>query len=132
MVSPLLEAAIVRLLGRNRKRRHQAIQAILKVREEQWQGYGEPHTSEIRECAEIDFVPTEKSEPKDSKPLPYVAIRTRPRQNELFADGSQVKHFAMVSNLWEWKPGRLIQWHREKAGTIESVHDMVKNELAGG
>jgi hypothetical protein len=25
-----------------------------------------------------------------------------------------------------------VQWHREKAGTIEGVHDVVKNELAGG
>jgi hypothetical protein len=61
-----------------------------------------------------------------------VAIRIRQRQEELFADGSKVKHFALVSNLWEWKPARLIQWHREKAGTVEGVHDVVKNELAGG
>ncbi len=44
----------------------------------------------------------------------------------------EVKHFALVSNLWEWKPARLMQWHREKAGTVEGVHDVVKNELAGG
>jgi hypothetical protein len=64
--------------------------------------------------------------------LRYVAIRIRQRQGALFADGSTVKHFAIVSNLWEWKAGRLIQWHREKAGTVEGVHDVVKNELAGG
>ena len=107
-------------------------QAILQVPEGQWEVYGEPHPQEIRECAEIDFVPGEKSEHKDTKPLRYVAIRIRPRQEALFSDGSKVKHFAIVSNLWEWKPGRLIQWHREKAGTIEGVHDVVKNELAGG
>ena len=106
--------------------------AILQVPEGQWEVYGEPHAQEIRECAEIDFVPGEKSEHKDTKPLRYVAIRIRPRQEALFSDGSKVKHFAIVSNLWEWKPGRLIQWHREKAGTIEGVHDVVKNELAGG
>ena len=48
------------------------------------------------------------------------------------SDGSREKHFAVVSNLWEWNAERLIQWHREKAGTIEAVHDVVKNELAGG
>ena len=62
----------------------------------------------------------------------YVAIRIRPRQEELFADGSREKHFAVVSNLREWNAERLVQWHREKAGTIEAVHDVVKNELAGG
>jgi hypothetical protein len=107
-------------------------QAILQVPEGQWEVYGEPHAKEIRECAEIDFVPGEKSEHKDTRPLRYVAIRIRQRQDELFADGSKGKHFAIVSSLWDWKPGRLIQWHREKAGTIEGVHDVVKNELAGG
>ncbi len=107
-------------------------QAILRVPEENWEAYGEPHTKEIRECAEVEFVPGEKSEHKDTPPLRYVAIRIRQRQEELFADGSKVKHFALVSNLWEWKPARLMQWHREKAGTVEGVHDVVKNELAGG
>jgi hypothetical protein len=107
-------------------------QAILRVSEENWEAYGEAHAKEIRECAEVEFVPGEKSEHKDTQPLRYVAIRIRQRQEELFADGSKVKHFALVSNLWEWKPARLIQWHREKAGTVEGVHDVVKNELAGG
>jgi hypothetical protein len=26
----------------------------------------------------------------------------------------------------------LIEWHREKAGTIELVHDVIKNDLGGG
>lgn len=43
-----------------------------------------------------------------------------------------MKHFAVLSNVWEWAPKRLIQWHREKAGTVEAVHDVLKNELAGG
>ena len=94
------------------------MESILQVPEGQWEVYGEPHPQEIRECAAIDFVPGEKSEHKDTKPLRYVAIRIRPRQEALFSDGSKVKHFAIVSNLWEWKPGRLIQWHREKAGTM--------------
>ena len=28
--------------------------------------------------------------------------------------------------------GRLLEWHREKAGTVEHTHDEVKNELGGG
>jgi Transposase DDE domain group 1 len=107
-------------------------QAILQVPEGQWEAYGVPHLKEIRECAEIDFVPGEKSEHKDTRPLRYLAVRIRQRQDELFADGSKVKHFAVVSNVWDWEPARLIEWHREKAGTVEGVHDVVKNELAGG
>ena len=37
-------------------------QAILRVPEENWEGYGEAHPQEIRECAEVDFVPADKSE----------------------------------------------------------------------
>ena len=107
-------------------------QAILRIPEGDWQPYGEPHGSEVRECAEVDFVPGEKSERKGSQPLRYVAIRIRHRQEELFSDGSKEKHFAIVSNRWELKPGRLIEWHREKAGTVEGVHDVVKNEFGGG
>ena len=80
----------------------------------------------------MSFVPGEKSEHKDTEPLRYVAIRIRKRQEDLFDDGTRSKHFAILTNIREWKPARLIQWHREKAGTIEGVHDVLKNELAGG
>lgn len=107
-------------------------EAIEKVPEEGWAVYGPGHPVEIRECAEVSFVPGEKSEHKDTQPLRYVAIRIRQRQDSLFADGSKVKHFAVVSNIREWKASRLIEWHREKAGTVEAVHDVMKNELAAG
>jgi len=74
----------------------------------------------------------EELEPKGAKPLRYVAIRLRKRQGGLFADGSSVLHFAVLSNIWDWEPVKLIEWHREKAGTIERVHDVLKNELATG
>ena len=106
--------------------------AIGEVPEEGWAPYGKPHPVEIRECAEVSFVPGEKSEHKDTPPLRYIAIRIRPRQESLFADGSKVKHFAVVTKIGEWKAGRLIEWHREKAGTIEGVHDVLKNELGAG
>ncbi len=106
--------------------------AILRVPEETWEAYGEPHPQEIRECAEVSFVPGERSEHKDTQPLRYVAMRIRRKQGDLFDDGEKIRHFAILSNIREWKAARLIQWHREKAGTIEGVHDVVKNELAGG
>ena len=107
-------------------------QAVAAVPQDAWQAYGAEHVSEIRECAEVAYVPSEKTERKDSKPLRYVAIRIRRRQKELFEDGSRVRHFAVVTNIWDWAVARLIEWHREKAGTIEIVNDVIKNELAGG
>jgi hypothetical protein len=106
--------------------------AIRVVPESAWQPYGAPHPDEIRECADVPFVPSEKTEKKDLQPLRYVAIRIRKKQDELFDDGSSVRHFAVLSNRWELKAARLIEWHREKAGTIELVHDVIKNDLGGG
>jgi hypothetical protein len=82
----------------------------------------------------VPFVPGEKAEKKDAQPLRYVAIRMRKPQGaqELFDDGSRVRHFAVLSNRWELQAAALIAWHREKAGTIELVHDVIKNELGGG
>ncbi len=106
--------------------------AIEKVPEEGWEAYGKANATEIRECAEVSFVPGEKSEHKDTEPRRYIAIRLRLRQENLFAGGSRVKHLTGVTKSWEWKAGRLIEWRREKAGTIEGVHDVLKNELAAG
>jgi Transposase DDE domain group 1 len=106
--------------------------AIETVPEPEWKAYGESHPAEIRECAEVPFVPGEKTEKKDTQPLRYVAIRIRNKQSELFEDGSRVRHFAVLTNRWELSPARLIEWHGEKAGTVEMVHDVVKNELGGG
>jgi hypothetical protein len=107
-------------------------QAVQAVPEGQWEAYGKPDVEATRECADVVFVPNEHSERKDSQPLRYVAIRIRQRQGGLLNDGSEVKHFAVVSNIRKWKAARLLQWQREKAGTIEAVHDVLKNELAAG
>ena len=106
-------------------------EAIEKVAESAWEPYGKPHPEQIRECAEVNFAPGEKSEKKDTPPLRCLAIRIRRRQENLFADGGKVKHFAVLTNIEKWKPSRLIEWQREKAGTIEGVHDALKNALGG-
>ena len=77
-------------------------------------------------------MPSEKVEKKDSQPLRYVTLRIRHPQGELFEEGSAVRHFAVLSNRWELKAARLIEWHREKAGPMEFVHDVIKNDLGGG
>jgi len=59
-------------------------------------------------------------------------IRVRPRQRELFGDGSEAKHFAVASNQWSWRGQRLLEWRREKAGSIEALDAVLKNDLAAG
>lgn len=96
-----------------------------------WEPYSED-SEVVKECAQVDYFPEETEANRFREPLRTIAIRIRKKQQRLFADGSGVKHFAVRTNLWDWKAKRLLEWHREKAGTIEAVHDVVKNELAGG
>jgi hypothetical protein len=86
----------------------------------------------IREWAEVVYVPGKKIEQKDAQPYRYLALRMKKQQGELFGDGVPVRHFAIVSNIWEMDGKELLEWHRGKAGTIERVHHVIKGELGGG
>ena len=55
----------------------------------------------IREWAEVPYVPAQGYEKKDSRPYRYLAVRVRRQQEELFDDGTQVRHYAVVTNLWD-------------------------------
>jgi hypothetical protein len=85
-----------------------------------------------KEWAEVVFVPSKGSTKKDTVPDRYLAIRVRPSQGELFADGNVYRYYAVVTNNWTWDGERLLRWHREKCGTIEKVFDVLKNDLGAG
>jgi len=91
-----------------------------------WQLF-EERPDETVHCAEVEFFPGDW--PKQAQPLRYVALRIRKRQGQLFATGADTKYLAIVSNRWEPAPAALLRWHWQKAGTIELVHDITKNEL---
>lgn len=105
--------------------------AIAKVRDGEWKTFATQADGTLRQWAEVDFVPGQAGEKKDSKPLRYVGLRLLKPQGVLFNDGTDRHHHAVVANL-DWDAVRLLNWHREKAGTVEHVHDEVKNALAGG
>jgi hypothetical protein len=87
----------------------------------------EDRADETVHCAEVEFFPGDW--PKLAQPLRYVALRLRQKQGQLFASGSDTKYLAIVSNRWELPAPALLHWHWQKAGTIELVHDITKNEL---
>jgi hypothetical protein len=86
----------------------------------------------IPEWAEVAYVPSRKTEKKDAPLYRYLAIRNRTPRGVLFGDGSTVKHFAVVTNDWATDGQALLHWQRGKAGTIEHVNHVLKNELAVG
>ena len=103
-----------------------------RLAEEEWEPYREDSEA-TRECADVrNYWPEDEDRPDGAGTLRYVAIRVRKRQGQLFADGSAVKHFVVASNQWDWDAVRLLNWQREKAGTIEALHDVLKNDLAAG
>ena len=105
--------------------------ACRAVAEQKWVTFDEEPDGSKRQCAEVDFVPSQRYEHKHSQPLRYVGLRILKPQGSLFADGSDRHYHAVATNL-DWDAARLLEWHREKAGTVEHVHDELKNALAGG
>ena len=106
--------------------------AIIELPPAAWQFWAEEPGGFVREWAEVPYVPSRVPERRDSRPYRYLAIRIRTPQGVLFGDGTTVKHFAVVTNDWEEEGQRLLAWHRGKAGTIEQVHRVLKDELAAG
>jgi len=103
-----------------------------RLPENLWKPYRE-EADAVSEWADLlNYWPEEEDRPEGAGPLRYVAIRVRRRQGELFGDGSEAKYFAVATNQWEWSGKKLLEWHREKAGSIEALHDVLKNELAAG
>jgi hypothetical protein len=113
------------------------------IPEEQWKEYrtikGNPKdeqraAKEERQWAEVpDFVPGwARNRKKSGEAFRYIAIRVRPRQRDLLEENEKRwRHFAVVTNM-DWSGERLLRWHREKQGTVEHGHGVVKNDLGGG
>jgi hypothetical protein len=87
----------------------------------------EDRPDETVHCTDVEFTPGTWT--KDAQPLRYVALRIRKKQGQLFASGADTKYLALVSNRWDVPVAALLRWHWQKAGTIELVHDITKNEL---
>jgi Transposase DDE domain group 1 len=105
--------------------------ALRTVADGEWKTFGQEPDGTLRQWAEVDFVPGDKYERKDSHGLRYVGLRLLKPQGVLFKDGTD-RHFHAVVTNQKLDGGRLLDWHREKAGTVEHTHDEVKNELGGG
>jgi hypothetical protein len=81
------------------------------------------------DIAEVEFTPGDWH--RSARPLRYVALRFTPRQADLF-DGKGPSYHAIVSNREDLDAAGIVRWHRGKAGTIEHVHRVMKDELGAG
>ena len=111
---------------------------VERIPEQEWKPYKSlserAAVNEERQWAEvIDFIPGwKRNHRKTGEALRYIAVRVRTRQKELFeGDASAWRHFAVCTNM-DWQGDRLLRWHREKQGTVEHAHGVLKNDLGGG
>jgi hypothetical protein len=105
--------------------------ALKRIPEKEWTTFDTEPDGTLRQWAEVPFVPGERYERKNSRPLRYVGLRLLKSQGLLFADGSDRHYHAVITNR-DLPGDKLLDWHREKAGTVEHVHDEIKNALGGG
>ena len=112
--------------------------AIGELTEADWQPYRSLNPAaevrEEREWAEVTgFVPDwKRNNQPGAVPFRYLAIRVRSLQAELFEeDEANWRHFSVVTNM-DWHGDHLLRWHREKQGTVEHGHGVLKNDLGGG
>jgi hypothetical protein len=107
--------------------------AIRALPESAWLVEGEDSEA-VRQGAAVAYVPSDGVAAKD-RPTPprYLVVRISKKQGRLFADGGEVRRFAMVTNLPDPDGGSgrdLIRWQRGKAGTVEHAHHVLRGELA--
>ena len=100
----------------------------MAVPQEGWVELENRGTEQV-DVAEVEFTPGDW--PKQALPLRYVAVRFTPLQAELIEPRAP-KYLAIVSNRAGVDAGALLRWHWEKAGTIEHVHRVMKDELGAG
>jgi len=109
------------------------LEEIRRLPEEAWRTETEEGDA-LRQWAEVIYVGHQGGGHTKTASCPdrrHLVIRVIKKQGYLFADGSDRRHFSVVTNrLGDGL--EIIQWHRLKAGTIEHVHHVVVNELAGG
>jgi hypothetical protein len=88
----------------------------------------EERVSETVFVSEVEYVTG--NWPKDAAALRTLVLKIEHIQSDMFA--KDPKYLAILTNDFETPPAELVRWHYAKAGSIERVHDVVKNELGGG
>lgn len=91
-----------------------------------------------REWVEMEWTSAEGTrKTMRERSLRYLITRKTEQQWELFQESfhSEVEEkdrYELIATNRDWRGDRLILWHYERGGSIEHLHDRIKNDLAGG
>jgi len=108
-------------------------EAMRALPEREWKPYLKRQAGKLdkptdKQWAEVSFVPEERSPKKDAQPFRYVGIRI-PRSDPDLFEGPYM-YFAVVTNRWKMDANELLNWSRQRCGTVEWAHDLMKNDFA--
>ncbi len=122
----LLEQQVGFAIGARGKKQLKA--ACAAVPEEKWERV-EERKDTIVDVAEVPYRPRGLKSAGPS--LRYIAVRMTLRQRAILPEEGEVIYLPIVTNR-DLPLVELVRWYWGKGGTIEHVHDVVKNELGGG
>jgi hypothetical protein len=107
-------------------------QQMLVIDEKAWKPYLKvaPEGNRIgtdKQWAEITYVPEQRGAKKGDRPFRYIGIRNPRKEVDLFEWA--YRHFAVVTNRWQMEGNELLNWQRQRCGTVEWAHDLLKNDF---
>lgn len=91
-----------------------------------------------REWAEMPWTSAEGTrKTMRERMLRTLITRKTEEQWELFKEkaieeATKKDRYEVIHSNRDWSGDRLIRWHYERGGSIEHIHDRIKNDLAGG
>ena len=95
--------------------------------ETQW-SFLETRSDSDLHVMELNYKPEKM---RNVKGLRYLAIRLTPHQDDLLDRGRATRYLGVVTNQ-RGEVAELVRWYWAKGGTIEHVHDVLKNDLGAG
>jgi hypothetical protein len=110
------------------KKRRPLEVALEAVPESSWAVLENRRDTELA-VAELNYQP-KWAKPEDR--VRYIGIRMRPLQHSLLETPSRKTVFLSIVTNSTLPAAEAVRWYWAKAGTIEKLHDVVKNELGGG
>jgi len=80
-----------------------------------------------KQWAEVLYVPDEPGCKKGERPFRFLAMRV-PRQRDLFEEQQERWTYSAIVTNRDGDGEELIHWQRERCGTVEAAHDVLKND----
>ena len=120
---------------------------VRRQAKDEWLPVYDKHGNLLVEVSEVAFVSTREAK-APGEPYRHIVVRRKTAQGmlpgldvaqpnkadeESMEMGGKAYHiFAIISNIQEWTPQEIVAWYNGRCGKGESIHSILKSDLAGG